>query len=124
LSHPTQLPDPYAVLTRILPLLKPGGWLLIEAVTANADVQGDVPGIRAAFTALIETFKRAGQELRYAAKLGAFLRETGVFGVVEAQHVAFPVNPLSDGAPRVCACVEPRRSRAGRQIRSSASSAR
>jgi hypothetical protein len=102
LSHASplsQLRDPYSVLTRVIPLLKPGGWLLIEDGMLNTDVQGDVPGIRASVTALIETFKGAGQDPRYVAKLGAFLRDTGAFSVVEAQHAQYPVNPPSDSTP-------------------------
>jgi hypothetical protein len=101
---PLQLRDPFAVLTRVIPLLKPGGWLLTEDGAFNADVQGDVPGTRAAYTALMQTFKGAGEESRYVVRLSSYLRETGVFGVVEAEHVSFPVNPLSNGtlSSRVC----------------------
>ncbi|KAI0027130.1 S-adenosyl-L-methionine-dependent methyltransferase, partial [Vararia minispora EC-137] len=90
------LPDPLAALMRVVALLRPGGWLLIEDIAVNADVVGDVPGTRAAYTALIKLWENAGQEPRYAARLADTLRAEGLFAQVDAHHVPLPIHPLSD----------------------------
>lgn len=92
-----QIPNPFDVLSRILPLLAPGGHLLIEDISINADVKGDIPAIRSAYTALVRTRENAGQNSVYASQLFSFLEKEGL--KVDEDHVVLPLSPLSDSAP-------------------------
>ncbi|KZV65260.1 S-adenosyl-L-methionine-dependent methyltransferase [Peniophora sp. CONT] len=88
------IPNPFEIFSRILPLLAPGGHLLIEDISVNADVKGDVPAIRSAYTALVRAWEDAGQNPLYASQLSSFLEKEGL--KVGEDHVVLPISPLSD----------------------------
>ncbi|VDC02616.1 unnamed protein product [Peniophora sp. CBMAI 1063] len=88
------LPKPFDVLARVLPLLAPGGHLLIEDISVTADVKGNVPAIRSAYTARVRGWEKGGQNPVYASQLASFLAKNGL--KVGEDHVVLPINPLSD----------------------------
>lgn len=61
----------------------------------NANVKGNVPAIRSAYTALVRAWEDAGQNPLYASQLSSFLEKEGL--KVGEDHVVLPISPLSDG---------------------------
>ncbi|KAI0051437.1 S-adenosyl-L-methionine-dependent methyltransferase [Auriscalpium vulgare] len=90
------LPHPEQPLQRIIELIKPGGWLLVEDIAQHADVQGEVPGIRAAYTAMCSLWKSVGQNPGFAAELEARLNASALFSEVHVHKVVAPLNPPAD----------------------------
>ena len=83
------------VLERILPLLAPGGLILVEDICVTSEVTGDVPGIRASQRARAYARTLAGQDATYASGLSDFFKKHGLR--VGEHHVVLPINPLSVG---------------------------
>ncbi|KAI0314055.1 S-adenosyl-L-methionine-dependent methyltransferase [Amylostereum chailletii] len=92
------LPNPSAVISRVSSLVKPGGWFTIEDVSINDKVEGDAPGIKAAYKALVQTFTDRGQIPSLGSKLESFLKESNNFSEVNIHNAVLPISPPSDDA--------------------------
>jgi hypothetical protein len=82
------------VLERIIQLVTPGGWLLIEEVTVTGEIKGDAPAIRTAYELLCKYWESNDQIPRISCMLGSWLQQTGVFSEVNVHQGIAPVgNP-------------------------------
>ncbi|KAA1478288.1 S-adenosyl-L-methionine-dependent methyltransferase [Dentipellis sp. KUC8613] len=91
------LPNPQTVLTRITRLLAPAGHLLIEDLCLPQHDPATLGPAQALYDSVCRTYM--AQHALVAdtgARVGAYMRETGVFARVEEREVALVLNPLTD----------------------------
>ncbi|KAI0297747.1 S-adenosyl-L-methionine-dependent methyltransferase [Russula brevipes] len=95
------LPNPRRVLERIIQLVTPGGWLLIEEVTVTGEIKGDAPAIRTAYELLCKYWESNDQIPRISSMLESWLQQTGVFSEVNVHQDIAPVgNPGGSTDPK------------------------
>ena len=100
-----QLANALSHLGRVIDLLKPGGYLIIEDLAKDppAGIKGSAAGVRAAFTALDAIWKSNGQDPQLGQKYEAYLKGHEHFNEADVQvHTArLPLNTPSPGQPIV-----------------------
>lgn len=96
LSH-VQLPRVYEVLYRTLPLVKPGGWLLIHDVTNTLkDPAGLGPGHQALWKILTSNMYSKQMDPFMALRLRNILESSGLFSEVHVHYFPAPVSKYND----------------------------
>jgi len=109
-----QLPRVYEVLYRTLPLVKPGGWLLIHDVTNTLKDPGGLgPGHQALWKILTSNMYSKQMDPFMALRLRNILESSGLFSEVHAHYLPAPVSKYNDPT------VDPRQRRIGHAIRDS-----
>ena len=90
-----QLPNPQRVLERIIRLVKPGGWLLVEEAKLTDEVVGDAPAVRTTYALLYKAWGSNGKDVRVGEKLESWIWKTGSFSEVNVHGVIVPIGNFS-----------------------------
>ncbi|KAI0260241.1 S-adenosyl-L-methionine-dependent methyltransferase [Gloeopeniophorella convolvens] len=88
------LPNVAEQLPRIISLLKPGGWLLVEEYgLCDHGVECEAPAVQGAVRSLIQTMKIKGQDPHLGITLRDYLMNTGSFSEINDRTISVPMNP-------------------------------
>lgn len=97
-SSMLQLPQPKALLERMLRLTRPGGWFLVEDVSHNPVRSAG----KAQMDILIDAWRehavgKNNQDDEIGSKLSGYVRESGLFDIVEEKVVVVTRGKAEDG---------------------------
>ncbi|KAI0260239.1 S-adenosyl-L-methionine-dependent methyltransferase [Gloeopeniophorella convolvens] len=88
------LPNVAEQLPRIISLLKPDGWLLIEELGLyDHGSECEAPTVQGAIKKIIQTMKVKGQDPHLAITLRDYLVDTGSFSEINDRTISVPMNP-------------------------------
>jgi len=90
------LPDAHSVLSRIIDLVSPGGWLLIDEIdwTEAFDGLSKAPGIKHGLTALVKSMEAEAGDPHYGKSLKPYLDSCERLTEVHVREVELPVYPI------------------------------
>lgn len=96
-----QLPNGYTVLPRIIELVAPGGWLLIDDIDFLHAFEGldKAPGVKSGFTGLIKSMESHNGDPHFGKTLKQSLESSSALSEVNVQKVELPINPTPEGKP-------------------------
>jgi len=92
------LPDGHSVLSRIIDLLSPGGWLLIDDIDWAENFEGldKAPGIKRGLTALVKSMEAEAGDPHYGKTLKPYLDSCDRLSEVHVREVDLPVYPTPE----------------------------
>nr|A0A384XC21.1 RecName: Full=Methyltransferase str2; AltName: Full=Strobilurin A biosynthesis cluster protein r2 [Strobilurus tenacellus]ATV82112.1 S-adomet dependent methyltransferase 1 [Strobilurus tenacellus] len=92
------LPDGHSVLKRIIDLVAPGGWLLIDDIDWAEAFEGldKAPGIKRGLTALVRSMEAEAGDPHYGKTLKPYLEASKELSEVHVREVELPVNPIPE----------------------------
>ncbi|KAF9030977.1 S-adenosyl-L-methionine-dependent methyltransferase [Hymenopellis radicata] len=90
------LPDGHAVLSRIIDLVSPGGWVLVDDIDWSEAFQGldKAPGIKGGLASLVKSMEAEAGDPHYGKTLKAYLESSSALTDVHVQEVDLPINPI------------------------------
>ncbi|KAJ7153559.1 S-adenosyl-L-methionine-dependent methyltransferase [Mycena crocata] len=91
------LPEAHSVLSRIIDLVKPGGWLLIDDLDWSGDFKGldKAPGVKFGLSLLVKFMEAAAGDPHYAKTLKPYLEAaTDRLSEVHVREVDISINPI------------------------------
>ncbi|KAJ6475243.1 S-adenosyl-L-methionine-dependent methyltransferase [Mycena vitilis] len=90
------LPDGHSVLARIIDLLAPGGWLLIDDIDWTEAFGGldKAPGIKRGLTALVKSMEAEAGDPHYGKTLEPYLKASSQLSEVHVREVDLPISPI------------------------------
>jgi len=95
------LPNPHSVIQQMIPLLSPGGWLLLEE--ANHTLQDENrpigPGVKALYKAYHQHMTKQGVEPQIGGQIKDILKSSGSFREVNEHIMHCYMNPQSTDNP-------------------------
>jgi hypothetical protein len=99
----SQLPDAHSVLSRIIDLVSPGGWLLIDEIdwTEAFDGLDKAPGVKRGLTALVKSMEAEAGDPHYGKSLKPYLEASDKLSEVHVREVELPVYPVPEGMTRL-----------------------
>ncbi|KAF7351063.1 Methyltransferase str2 [Mycena sanguinolenta] len=92
------LPDAHSVLSRIIDLVAPGGWLLIDDIDWTEAFEGlnKAPGVKNGLTALVRSMEAEAGDPHYGKTLKPYLDACDRLSEVHVREVELPVNPIPE----------------------------
>ncbi|EIM88710.1 S-adenosyl-L-methionine-dependent methyltransferase [Stereum hirsutum FP-91666 SS1] len=91
------LPHAHAIIPRLIELVKPGGYLLIEDVDLTGDYSGFGPGMRRCMTSAFLGYMRSqGQDPAFGSHIWGCLKKSSAFDKIQMDHAMVPLNPAHD----------------------------
>jgi len=92
------LPHGHTVLPRIIDLVAPGGWLLIDDIDFLHAFEGldTAPGVKRGFTGLIKSMESHDGDAHFGKGLKSALESSGAFSDVNVNKVDVPMNPAPE----------------------------
>ncbi|KAJ7902106.1 S-adenosyl-L-methionine-dependent methyltransferase [Mycena olivaceomarginata] len=96
------LPDGLEVLSRIIDLVAPGGWVLVDEIDWSANFEGldKAPGIKGGLSALVHGMQAVNGHPHFGKTLKAYLDSSSQLSEIHFEEVDLPFNPIPD-EPRV-----------------------
>ncbi|KAF8920766.1 S-adenosyl-L-methionine-dependent methyltransferase [Mucidula mucida] len=92
------LPDGHSVLSRIIDLVSPGGWLLVDDIDWSEAFQGldKAPGIKLGLSALVKSMESEAGDPHYGKTLKSYLEASSKLSEVHVREVDLPINPIPE----------------------------
>ncbi|KAJ7350572.1 S-adenosyl-L-methionine-dependent methyltransferase [Mycena albidolilacea] len=92
------LPDAHSVLSRIIDLVSPGGWLLIDEIdwTEAFDGLDKAPGVKRGLTALVKSMEAEAGDPHYGKSLKPYLEASDKLSEIHVREVELPVYPVPE----------------------------
>ncbi|KAF8210562.1 S-adenosyl-L-methionine-dependent methyltransferase [Mycena galopus ATCC 62051] len=90
------LPDGLSVLSRIIDLVAPGGWLLVDEIDWSANFEGldNAPGIKGGLLVLIHGMEAVKGSPHFGKTLQPYLESSGDLSETHVREVDLPLNPI------------------------------
>lgn len=103
-THELKLPNGEDALRRIMRLVRPGGWLLVEDADTD-DITDGVKALGPGITVFLELWsslmRSRGADPSIGRRLDAIIQSAGGFGEVNVIKVAIPLSQQSPGVPNI-----------------------
>ncbi|KAF7362283.1 Methyltransferase str3 [Mycena venus] len=92
------LPHGHAVLPRIIELVAPGGWLLVDDIDFLYAFEGldKAPGVKRGFTGLIKSMESHDGDAHFGKTLKSLLESSSALSEVNVNKVDVPINPIPE----------------------------
>ncbi|KAF7361658.1 Methyltransferase str2 [Mycena venus] len=92
------LPDGLETLSRIIDLVAPGGWLLVDEIDWSEEFSGldRAPGIKGGLTALVMGMKAAKGSPHFGKTIQAYLESSSQLSEAHVREVDVPLNPIPE----------------------------
>ncbi|KAF9048229.1 S-adenosyl-L-methionine-dependent methyltransferase [Hymenopellis radicata] len=89
------LPHGHTLLPRIIELVAPGGWLLVDDIDFLHAFEGleKAPGVRSGFAGLIKSMESHSGDPHFGKTLSSSLESSTALSEVNVQKVELPINP-------------------------------
>ncbi|KAJ6475240.1 S-adenosyl-L-methionine-dependent methyltransferase [Mycena vitilis] len=92
------LPHGLTVLPRIIELVAPGGWLLVDDIDFLHSFEGldNAPAVKTGFTGLIKSMEGHNGDPHFGKSLKSLLENSDALSEVNVQKVELPINPTPE----------------------------
>ncbi|KAJ7350575.1 S-adenosyl-L-methionine-dependent methyltransferase [Mycena albidolilacea] len=92
------LPNGHTVLPRIIDLVAPGGWLLVDDIDFLHAFEGldKAPGVKRGFTGLIKSMESHAGDPHFGTSLKSYLESSSALSEVNVTKVDVPINPIPE----------------------------
>ncbi|KAJ6499041.1 S-adenosyl-L-methionine-dependent methyltransferase [Mycena sanguinolenta] len=92
------LPDGLSVLSRIIDLVAPGGWVLVDEIDWSENFEGldNAPGIKGGLSALVRGMESVKGQPHFGKTLLPYLESSSQLCEVHVREVDVPLNPIPE----------------------------